>query len=228
MENLPPYQGGCDIIEKVTFEKTTFGELPKKFEAGTPPIAQAMVEQSYPSVLKAHGYKTGFVGKFGVQFQGGTQGAFDFFHPINRGPYFKPQPDGSRRHTTQLAGDAAIKFIQENRKEPFMLSVSFNATHAEDNDKFDHFRWPKVVSVLIPSLFIAIERYRIINAITDRCGFNLCQWFLEFKFGCVNANNYESIIRISLMPGVKIWQSSQAVHARVTPEVEQDDFTCIS
>jgi len=124
------------------------------FTFGTPPIAQTMVEQSYPSVLKAHGYKTGFVGKFGVQFQGGTQGAFDFFHPINRGPYFKPQPDGSRRHTTQLAGDAAIKFIQENRKEPFMLSVSFNATHAEDNDKVDHFPWPKVVDGMYENITI--------------------------------------------------------------------------
>lgn len=36
---LPPYQGGGDMIEKVTFEKTTYNELPYKFEAGTPNIA---------------------------------------------------------------------------------------------------------------------------------------------------------------------------------------------
>ena len=36
---MPPYQGGGDMIQSVTFEKTTFNELPYKFEAGTPHIA---------------------------------------------------------------------------------------------------------------------------------------------------------------------------------------------
>ena len=35
---LPPYQGGGDMIKTVTFEKTTYNELPHKFEAGTPNI----------------------------------------------------------------------------------------------------------------------------------------------------------------------------------------------
>jgi cysteine desulfurase/selenocysteine lyase len=39
LEKMPPYQGGGDMIKKVTFEKTTFNELPFKFEAGTPHIA---------------------------------------------------------------------------------------------------------------------------------------------------------------------------------------------
>lgn len=39
MEVLPPYQGGGDMIEKVTFEKTTYNVLPFRFEAGTPNIA---------------------------------------------------------------------------------------------------------------------------------------------------------------------------------------------
>ena len=36
LEKLPPYQGGGEMIDKVTWEKTTFGRLPFKFEAGTP------------------------------------------------------------------------------------------------------------------------------------------------------------------------------------------------
>ena len=36
LDKLPPYQGGGEMIEHVSFEKTTFGELPLKFEAGTP------------------------------------------------------------------------------------------------------------------------------------------------------------------------------------------------
>ncbi len=39
---MPPYQGGGDMIEKVTFEKTTYNTLPLKFEAGTPLIAEVM------------------------------------------------------------------------------------------------------------------------------------------------------------------------------------------
>ena len=39
LEKLPPYQGGGDMIERVSFEKTTYKEIPAKFEAGTPHIA---------------------------------------------------------------------------------------------------------------------------------------------------------------------------------------------
>lgn len=39
LEVMPPYQGGGDMIESVSFSKTTFNKLPYKFEAGTPNIA---------------------------------------------------------------------------------------------------------------------------------------------------------------------------------------------
>jgi len=42
LEAMGPYQGGGDMIRSVTFEKTTFNELPYKFEAGTPNIAGAI------------------------------------------------------------------------------------------------------------------------------------------------------------------------------------------
>ena len=42
LEAIPPYQGGGDMIAKVTFEETTYNELPFKFEAGTPHIAGAI------------------------------------------------------------------------------------------------------------------------------------------------------------------------------------------
>ncbi len=40
---LPPYQGGGEMIKEVTFEKTTYAELPHKFEAGTPNIEAGIV-----------------------------------------------------------------------------------------------------------------------------------------------------------------------------------------
>ena len=39
LDAMPPWQGGGEMIEKVTFEKTTWNRLPSKFEAGTPNIA---------------------------------------------------------------------------------------------------------------------------------------------------------------------------------------------
>lgn len=42
LEEMPPYQGGGDMILRVTFEKTSFNEIPWKFEAGTPNIAGAV------------------------------------------------------------------------------------------------------------------------------------------------------------------------------------------
>jgi cysteine desulfurase/selenocysteine lyase len=39
LNQMPPYHGGGEMIERVTFEKTTYNELPHKFEAGTPDIS---------------------------------------------------------------------------------------------------------------------------------------------------------------------------------------------
>ncbi|WP_298238695.1 cysteine desulfurase [uncultured Algibacter sp.] len=43
LKKLPPYQGGGEMIAEVTFEKTTYADLPHKFEAGTPNIAGGIV-----------------------------------------------------------------------------------------------------------------------------------------------------------------------------------------
>lgn len=42
LDKMPPYQGGGEMIKEVTFEKTTFNELPFKFEAGTPNVGGAI------------------------------------------------------------------------------------------------------------------------------------------------------------------------------------------
>jgi len=43
LRKLPPYQGGGEMIKEVSFEKTTYADLPHKFEAGTPNIAGGIV-----------------------------------------------------------------------------------------------------------------------------------------------------------------------------------------
>ena len=42
LAELPPYQGGGEMIEDVTFERTTYNELPFKFEAGTPSVGDVL------------------------------------------------------------------------------------------------------------------------------------------------------------------------------------------
>jgi cysteine desulfurase/selenocysteine lyase len=42
LEKMPPYHGGGEMIKEVTFEKTTYNDLPYKFEAGTPNIADVV------------------------------------------------------------------------------------------------------------------------------------------------------------------------------------------
>ena len=56
LEKLPPLMGGGEMISDVTFEKTTYAELPHKFEAGTPNISGAI----------AFGYALDYINKIGL------------------------------------------------------------------------------------------------------------------------------------------------------------------
>lgn len=72
LEQMPPYQGGGAMIDEVTFAKTTYNELPHKFEAGTPAIAEVIafkpaldyvenlgLDRIYEEEAKLLGYATG-------------------------------------------------------------------------------------------------------------------------------------------------------------------------
>ena len=58
LQKLPPYQGGGEMIKEVTFEKTTYAELPHKFEAGTPNIAGGIAFGAAIDYLNGIGYDT--------------------------------------------------------------------------------------------------------------------------------------------------------------------------
>jgi len=102
---------------------------------GTPPLAQPYIDISYPRVLRNAGYQTGFVGKLGVNMvKGAEDSMFDWYENLHRTPYFK-EVDGKEKHLTDITTDAAMGFIRDSRREqPFCLSISYNAPHAEDND----------------------------------------------------------------------------------------------
>ncbi len=57
LEAMPPYRGGGEMIKEVTFEKTTYNELPYKFEAGTPNIADVVATKMAVDYVEELGKK---------------------------------------------------------------------------------------------------------------------------------------------------------------------------
>jgi len=71
-------------------------ERTHRYTFGTKPITAEHVGISYPVSLRMAGYRTGFVGKFGVGVpRGAAKEMFGSFVPLDRSPYWKKQPDGS-------------------------------------------------------------------------------------------------------------------------------------
>ncbi len=58
LKKLPPYQGGGEMIATVTFEKTTYADLPHKFEAGTPNICGGIAFGAALDYMNAIGFET--------------------------------------------------------------------------------------------------------------------------------------------------------------------------
>lgn len=57
LKKLPPYQGGGEMIDEVTFEKTTYADLPHKFEAGTPNICGGIAFGAALNYMNAVGFE---------------------------------------------------------------------------------------------------------------------------------------------------------------------------
>ncbi len=115
------------------------------YSFGTPPLAEQFVENSYPVLLRQAGYRTGFIGKFGVRAgEGAVERMFDTYRPF-AAPYFKEQEDGSTRHLTDITADEAVTFLRSgDRNRPFALTLSFNAPHADDGDERQYI-WPEAM-----------------------------------------------------------------------------------
>ena len=155
------------------------------FTFGTPPIPGVLSDTSYPAVMRANGYRTGFVGKFGVKVvKGAVEKMFDEYKPLGRNPYHKKRKDGTTRHVSEIAGDHAIEFLRNrpDKNQPFCLSVSFNAPHAEDSDKKNHYPWPKAVDGLYDDVDIpapALADDALLEAQPDflKNSLNRVRWF---------------------------------------------------
>ena len=96
------------------------------------PLKPADFDRSYPALLRAAGYRTGFIGKWGV---GNAMPAdrFDYFKGFpGQGRYFEKDSD---EHLTNRQGEQAAEFLDGCRpSQPWCLSISFKAPHAQDED----------------------------------------------------------------------------------------------
>jgi arylsulfatase A-like enzyme len=100
---------------------------------GMQSLTPRLLANSYPMLLRQAGYRTGFVGKWGL---GGALPAsrFDYFAGFpGQGNYFDR---GRTKHLTTVQADQAVEFLRGCRADqPFCLSVSFKAPHVQDEGR---------------------------------------------------------------------------------------------
>lgn len=104
LEAMPPYQGGGDMIAKVSFEKTDYNVLPYKFEAGTPAIAEVI----------GLGAALGFLQQFDFEEIGAHE--HELMHYA----------------TQQLKAIPGLSIIGDNNHKASAISFVMKAAHAHD------------------------------------------------------------------------------------------------
>jgi arylsulfatase A-like enzyme len=138
----------------------------------------------YPVVLRAAGYRTGFIGKWGVGNVMPRE-RFDYFEGFpGQGQYFVKQ-NGKTIHLTELMGNQSIEFLRGSSPDkPFCLSVSFKAPHVQDQDPrqflYDpaHADWYKDVKIPIPET--ADPRYISMLPVEVQRSENRRRWAVRF------------------------------------------------
>ena len=104
LKQMPPYQGGGEMISDVTFEKTTYAELPHKFEAGTPNVSGAI----------AFGFALDYLNKLG----------FDNIEEY--------ESSLLKYATNKLKNISGLKIYGEAKQKTSVISFNVNGIHAYD------------------------------------------------------------------------------------------------
>lgn len=100
--------------------------------------------ETYPGLLRSAGYRTGFIGKYGVgspEVTAAKEKDFDFWRgrPQQAGRFFFDADDPTHTHATARFGNQALEFLEGCEPgKPFCLSVSFNAVHARDHEEREY------------------------------------------------------------------------------------------
>jgi cysteine desulfurase/selenocysteine lyase len=104
LEQMNPFQGGGDMIKSVTFEKTTYAELPNKFEAGTPAIASQI----------------------------GLGASIDYLNGIDRVQAAAHEHELLRYATERITAIEGVRIIGTAREKASVLSFVIDQIHPHD------------------------------------------------------------------------------------------------
>lgn len=104
LEKMPPYQGGGEMIKEVSFEKTTYNDIPYKFEAGTPNIADV-------NALKA---------------------AIDFINDLGKENIAEYEKELTQYATERIQEIEGVKIIGDCEEKVAVLSFSVEGIHHFD------------------------------------------------------------------------------------------------
>lgn len=104
LESMNPFKGGGDMILSVSFEKTTYAEIPQKFEAGTPPIAEVI----------------------------GLGAAIDYLQSIGMGTIRAHEDDLLRYATEKVGAIDGVRIIGTAPHKAAVLSFEIEGVHPHD------------------------------------------------------------------------------------------------
>ena len=104
LESMPPFLGGGEMIKEVSFEKTTFNDLPYKFEAGTPNIADVIAFRS----------------------------AIQFIHTIGKEKIRIHEEDLLSYASQELEKIPGLQIIGKAKKKVSVISFSIDKAHPQD------------------------------------------------------------------------------------------------
>ncbi|NNC85407.1 MAG: cysteine desulfurase [Bacteroidia bacterium] len=104
LDSMPPYQGGGDMIKRVSFDGTTFGESPSKFEAGTPNIA----------------------GVIGLRY------AVEYYNQLDRSACTNYEKDLLEYATEQISKISSVKIWGEAKEKEAVLSFTVDGVNSLD------------------------------------------------------------------------------------------------
>ena len=104
LDVMPPYQGGGEMIDVVTFEKTTYADLPFKFEAGTPHISGAI----------------------------GMGAAIDYINSVGINNIAAHEMDLLSYGTEKLKGINGLELIGQAPEKAAILSFNLDGVHPHD------------------------------------------------------------------------------------------------
>jgi arylsulfatase A-like enzyme len=169
-------------------------ERTHNYTFGQPPLDNQYMFESYPYLLKKAGYKTGFVGKFGVKVNEGIRDSLFDWRKETAWPYIK-EIDGKKVHLADIEGDFAIDFIKSSKDQPFCLSLSFWAPHADDGAKEQYF-WPDYCDSLYKDVVIPLPETAnpaFFEALPDflKTTMNRERWYWRFD----NPEKYQHMVK---------------------------------